>query len=508
MMMKRVITALLVWVQVALPVSGWGATTETFYVAQTQQGDGAGTACYYAKPATFFNNAANWAAVVSADGKIGPDDEVKLCDDGGSFVQLSTKNTGLVGYPITISVASGESVTVDNGFANNSAFYIGADDDYIVIDADKLIVKNAIQSGYRIDSSDYITINNPKIETCRLDAIRAISSQHVTINYPIITGIDSVATVYGINFITSPYGIVTYPYIHDNGAASATDVRGINYGDGSNSGQVWYARLVDNLTVGGDGSGVEIFDSSLVYVTKSEISGSNAGIEAKSNDDTTYPLSSDGLTVTDTYIHSVVGGILYGEWPEDGTGAESENGTFYNNTIVATSIGFDIHSPNQTLKNNIVVMDATGFVYAYRFLNMSEADVATVDMDYNLTYLPGLNNQYARISSIDANYETLAAWQTYSTKDASSLSTDPLLDSAGRPRLKSLYDAGTAHDNNIYCGSGEPIGAYELCKGVSMPPPLWFLGTPDSYSLGGGRVHASLVWNDALTWNDSNTWAD
>jgi hypothetical protein len=85
--------------------------------------------------------------------------------------------------------------------------------------------------------------------------------------------------------------------------------------------------------------------------------------------------------------------------------------------------------------------------------------------------------------------------------------TDPLLDSAGRPSLKSLYDAGTTHDN-IYCGSGEPIGAYELCKGASMPPPLWFLGIPDSYSLGGGRVHASFVWDDSLTWSDLNIWAD
>ena len=94
------------------------------------------------------------------------------------------------------------------------------------------------------------------------------------------------------------------------------------------------------------------------------------------------------------------------------------------------------------------------------------------------------------------------------TLDATDLTDNPLLDAQGRPRLKSLFDAGTTHDN-VYCGPGEPIGAYELCKGVSMPPPLWFLGTPDSYSLGGGRVHVELVTfggesatfgGEAVTW--------
>ena len=98
------------------------------------------------------------------------------------------------------------------------------------------------------------------------------------------------------------------------------------------------------------------------------------------------------------------------------------------------------------------------------------------------------NNSTVPAESYNA-FSSPASGLTY---DASDLTVDPQLDSAGRPRLKSLYDAGTAHDN-IYCGSGEPIGAFELCKGVSMPSPLWFLGTPDSITLGGGKVHAVVL---------------
>jgi len=102
------------------------------------------------------------------------------------------------------------------------------------------------------------------------------------------------------------------------------------------------------------------------------------------------------------------------------------------------------------------------------------------------------NNSTVPAESYNA-FSSPASGLTY---DATDITTDPLLDSAGRPRLKSLYDAGTAHDN-VYCGPGEPIGAYELCKGVSMPPPLWFLGTPDSYSLGGGRLHFDYIYYGA-----------
>ena len=103
-----------------------------------------------------------------------------------------------------------------------------------------------------------------------------------------------------------------------------------------------------------------------------------------------------------------------------------------------------------------------------------------------------VNNSTAPSESYNA-FSSPASGLTY---DATDITTDPLLDSKGRPRLKSLYDAGYAVDTT-YCGDANPIGAYELCKGASMPPPLWFLSTPDSYSLGGGVVHASLHIYDA-----------
>jgi len=162
----------------------------------------------------------------------------------------------------------------------------------------------------------------------------------------------------------------------------------------------------------------------------------------------------------------------------------------HNNTFVyagsGASTGYGIHEPvsitGGVQANNII----SGFATGIRSTNSTD--------NYNVIY--------------GATTDCADSDGTERACGASTLTTDPLLDAQGRPRLKSVFDAGTTHDN-IYCGSGEPIGAYELCKGVSMPPPLWFLGAPDSYSLGGGRVHVELVTfggelvtfgGEAVTW--------
>ena len=173
----------------------------------------------------------------------------------------------------------------------------------------------------------------------------------------------------------------------------------------------------------------------------------------------------------------------------------SAGGTATNNTIVLSSdtancgLRWGALGSGYTAKNNIIHSD-----YAISRAAYIATGATSPISDYNYYYTPNADN-FATIGVTGTNF---SAWQAAGYDDQNGQNTDlPLLDSVGRPRLKSIFDAGAAHDN-IYCGSGEPIGAYDLCKGVSMPPPLWFLGTPDSYELGGGILHTSAIPSGAL----------
>ena len=462
------------------------AGAEDFYFAAVQQGSGTGASCVTARPISFFNNAANWDALVADNSKIGPGDDAYLCNDGGDFVQILTKGAGTLVNPIDIRIAS-PYVIVDNGFANNNAIYVGADDDYINFYGDgKLTVVGAIQNGFYIDSSDYVIVNGVTSTGHRIAGFRAVGSDHVTLEYSNLHDNDSAAAIaYGAYFTAgSDYGVIRYCNLYNNGTALATDARGVTIANGSSYCEVHHCNIYDNNSASNDGSSVEIYDAdhAKIYLNP-RMTGSQTGIEAKSNGDTTYPDSSDYMEAYNNYINATVG-IMYGEWPEDGTGAESEHGQLYNNTIVATVIGIDIHSPNQSLKNNIVQMNSDGFIYAFRFLNMSSADIDTVDMDYNISYLPGTNNQHMRDASAGVNYATAATWNAARpAQDAHSLNINPSLDAQGRPRNPAVWNAGSFIDDQKYSGSAPAIGAWDYSPGLSLPgrlvpsiPATWSMG--------------------------------
>lgn len=86
-----------------------GAYTEVFYVCQGGDGTLPETAtCATAYDAADFNTAGNWDIDDSDDGKIGPNDDVVIMDDGGDVrTALTIQTDGLSGLPITIKAESG-----------------------------------------------------------------------------------------------------------------------------------------------------------------------------------------------------------------------------------------------------------------------------------------------------------------------------------------------------------------------------------------------------------------
>jgi hypothetical protein len=90
--------------------------TETFYVCEGGDGSLPETAtCATAYDAADFNTVGNWDTDDSDDGKIGPNDIVRLMDDGGDFrTAFTVQQSGLSTKPITIG-AEGADNPVING---------------------------------------------------------------------------------------------------------------------------------------------------------------------------------------------------------------------------------------------------------------------------------------------------------------------------------------------------------------------------------------------------------
>ena len=88
---------------------GWGAT-ETFYVCNGGDGTLPETAtCATAYDCDDLDTAGNWDTDDSDDGKIGPNDEVHIMDEGGVLrCDVTVRQSGTSGKPITIKNYTGD----------------------------------------------------------------------------------------------------------------------------------------------------------------------------------------------------------------------------------------------------------------------------------------------------------------------------------------------------------------------------------------------------------------
>lgn len=153
--------------------------SEDIYVAQTEQGGGAGTSCAEAESAAWFNTAGNWGG---GAGEIDPGDTVYLCDDGGNFtVTLLPPSSGSSGSPVTIKNAPGESPVIDGGDSRSRLIDI-QDKDYLTFDG--IQMQNAASgsaSVYLTSGSTGITIKNCTIYHPRGRGFASTGAVNVTI---------------------------------------------------------------------------------------------------------------------------------------------------------------------------------------------------------------------------------------------------------------------------------------------------------------------------------------
>lgn len=182
--MKRLLLFL-----VLVPSMAWAQYTETFYLCNG--GDGSLPEFYECATAydeADFNNVANWAAIVSDDGLIGPGDAVVFMDAGGAFdTELDVQGSGLAGSPITLVANVGDTPII-----------------------------NSTANGIHLTADDYITIDGITVTEFTGRGIYATNSDSVVIQNCDISGGDGVAPDHGIQIQGTDNTLETGIQIIDN----------------------------------------------------------------------------------------------------------------------------------------------------------------------------------------------------------------------------------------------------------------------------------------------------
>jgi len=519
---------------------------EEFYLCH----DGDGTLpqsgiCAYVYDEADYNLSTNWAASDADDGKIGWTDTVLLLDDGGDFT--ITLATPLAGNKFTIKAAIGETPVL-NVASGNALQYGNSGKSDLTIgpgiefagwqDANAAIRIIDPLSGIRI-TGNLFTKANAAVETYAINfyianaATGGVNGVEVDLN-DFQTNGKVEAIRYGVYTTTALNRIGNLNHHHNNfesvknglrfylGAANQDYVLSnglipFNVKFDDNTGNHSQAALVgtqagisevdgtssfsrNNFDYCGDAAQDAVNCLQMFYTVGADINDNRLRYQDTATCDGRFIIL-DWAAVSDLYLSSannVKRNIMEGANAACGGGCISaykatDNDIEHNVCLGATGSAYKVGS-NESTGNSFTGNTAAAVLNCFA---QEDGDNIgnTATWINNLCDSPTgkgfktVNNSIAT-ESYNLVYNAPA---NDIALDATDITTDPQLDSAGRPRLKSLYDAGAAHDN-IYCGSAEPIGAYELCKGVSMPPPLWFLGTPDSYSLGGGRVHVEYLY--------------
>ena len=194
----------------------------------------------------------------------------------------------------------------------------------------------------------------------------------------------------------------------------------------------------------------------------------------------------------------------------------------YHNTIVlnanaipsgTTTSGFkhDAGNLNINFKNNLIVLGRTGTGSSYG-INIVNAGTAFVS-DYN-DVLNTVGN-YGRNGS--SNYSTLAAWQTATSRDAHSTSTDPVFTNAATGNLKPTNVAldnlglftGIAFDINgdVRNNNNPDLGAYEfLTPACGAPVNGGTASAVPAIALCGGSLRTLNLAGNSFGSNQSYQW--
>lgn len=452
------------------------AYTETFYVCQGGNGSAPedGT-CGNAWDIDDVNASGNWDADAQTnDGRIGPDDLVIFLDDGGTLTGSSTGagkitiyQSGTASYYITLQGESGGSPIIDG---ENEARVINcgtSNKDYIIIE--DLELKNGEHNIIRTYGDDNWIIRNNIL--------------HDTL--PTSTNDGTILKMNGNNNLVQGNTIYGVPDEYGGGPTKTYGAHGMYLTTG-NDNVFEYNRVYEIYSH----TGMKVNASSAQYgniFRYNWISGcdySCLAFETGSGE-----IYGNICIVTEQGEYSDYGFIV-----DQGSGGNPNNIKIYNNVIYGDAdalvmIGNAGTASVHSLYNNIFYQ-TSGNNNHYFILKASNGTLSASD-----------NNQFYNTSGGDTNRfnwngatpDSLSAWQSASSLDASSDDANPTFINVGTDfTLASdspCVDAGKDLGNGVYEGIDPQ---YNLVTSFGQDSPIALL---DHDSYGGGWEIGAYVYD-------------
>lgn len=372
----------------------------------------------------------------------------------GTYVESVTPNTGLnptAAYRLVITVAAGNSPIVDGASGQTTGIRINGID-YVTVNGIE-VKNNTIRGIYVYTASQYAIITNNTVHHNDYNIFVTGSSNNAIVsgntsylattvclqvdgdNHTVFSNTAYSATYVGISITgdaTSIYNNISYSngqhgisLSHCNGLLCYGNELYLNTQNGINMNQCNDFRVYNNF----------IHNNTLVGISQYN-SNTNPGTYYYIYNNLTYANAGGGISIYNS------------------DGVEYYNNTSYN--IAATyNILVEICA-NVLVKNNIFYCGNSKRIYG-----IAATATSGLVLDYNVCYITG-GAKTGVYSGVD--YATLALWKAGTSKDASSIDSDPLFDNLG---------GTTAADYKV--GSGSP--AREMGLDLSTIFTVDYFGT-------------------------------
>ena len=358
--------------------------------------------------------------------------------------------------------------------ADSTAFWTTSGDDTLFVYGDTTNVEASAYT-YNIDCrKDYITITDLKLEKANEDGILLKYGDNIIIEDVEIKD----ARRLGIYVGVADDVTLTRLTIHNTGESHGIYLDGAEVA-GTDNPIVQNCLIYDNKKTGIVINGDNVYQVQNPIIRFNKIyNNDNYGLTSQSSD--------GGL-----YHHNLIYGntldamrLSYDLVDDSDHSVPAENDSVYNNVIYTNAGGIFVnnYSTGHVIKNNIV------YRYANANFLIGVAANGNATIDYNCYYGSDLTDAFQYHGT---DYSTLADWQTASSQDANSISSDPLFADAasndftlqsGSPAINAGVSVGLVLD---YAGNTVPfevlpdIGAYEYQLSTSTGYQVRFKCFPD-----------------------------
>lgn len=447
------------------------ASATDVYIAQSAAGANNGSSCANARAYSFFNSGANWG---SGTTQIGPGTTVHLCGTftaaAGASGYLVFQGNGTSGNPVTLLFESGAALTAPYWGGNGAIYASGAS--YITIDGGSNGTIRATANGTAL------TYQKEGGAGMRFDGCSNCEVKNLTIAnmYVHTTNLsDTNGDIYALQWIDGSNVSMHDNTIHDGGWCAYYAFTGSGRSNVSIHDNTIY-NCNGSIVVGSGNTGASVSGVSIYGNTLHDSVNWDDSADSNHHDGVHLWAVHSGSSWSNVQIYN---NYFYGDWgihttgqifiEANGGGTGTGSNAIYNNLMTAsnaaahalTNGNISLQANGWYVVNNTFVNDSNGGTGggaiqadsgtgATVMNNILMASSTAINFPSGTSITSGDYNDYYNIGTsipfiyAGRSYSDFPTFRSGSSLDAHSLTSNPNLDSTGKPQASSpVIGAGT-----------------------------------------------------------------